>query len=77
MSEPELKSCPFCGSEATLMRVPESLAGSGWYIVGCWTSLCPANINKMTLYPSAKMAADIWNKREENHDDAEGLRKTE
>ena len=54
--EEQLKTCPFCGSEAEIVR-----NGSGGYFVRCTNKQCAA---KTRLYHENEAGARIaWNKR--------------
>ena len=61
----ELKPCPFCGGDALLSVDPDSVtdtAGRKWaYTVAC--SECCATTG---LCYSIRMAADSWNRRNED-----------
>ena len=64
----ELEHCPFCGSEAQLLKLPRrrSLPDNLW-VVGCdgiMGSLCPCYVWKLTpFYLSKELAAKMWNNR--------------
>lgn len=69
----KLKSCPFCGGNAIIMRVGidsnlESTINGTW-IIGCDGtngSLCPGYIYKCSpLYVSKELAIKMWNNRNE------------
>lgn len=64
----ELESCPFCGSEATVEKIPEGLNWSGLYVVGCdKDDMCMGNINHFTMiFTTPETAAETWNKRANN-----------
>jgi len=60
MSEPKLKPCPFCGGEAVLKKVPNTLITP--YYVRCDNKECAmwvATCNRGT----AEEAIELWNRR--------------
>lgn len=61
----ELKPCPFCGCKATVLKIPEGLNWSGFYVVGCDEGdMCMGNINNFTMiFVTPEMAAETWNRR--------------
>ena len=64
--EEQLKTCPFCGSEAEIVR-----NGSGSYFVRCTNRQCAA---KTRLYHENETGARMsWNKRAEPTCDREAL----
>lgn len=59
--EEQLKTCPFCGSEAEIVR-----NGSGGYFVRCTNKQCAA---KTRLYHENETGARMfWNKRSRSAD---------
>ena len=64
----KLKRCPFCGGKASVVKVPEGLNWSGFYLVGCEKDMmCMGNINHFTMvFVSPQTAAEAWNRRVDN-----------
>ena len=64
----KLKPCPFCGSEAKVIEIPNGLSFEGLYVVGCdGDDLCFGNINHFTMvFPTKEQAKIIWNRRANN-----------
>ena len=57
----ELKTCPFCGKEGEMIRVPHYSRGtlSYTYYVKCEYTCC----RLMSPYISESQAAEAWNNR--------------
>ena len=56
----QLKSCPFCGGEASV-----DVDDDGYYVVGCDEDCrCPCNVFYTNQgYYTEKEAIEVWNKR--------------
>ena len=56
----ELKSCPFCGSKATIVHWNDG------YRIGCiQTFVCRGGTNTSVAYPTVEEAVGAWNERQE------------
>lgn len=65
----ELKTCPYCGCEAKVIKIPDGLSWAGLYVVGCDDdSTCMGNINHFTMvFSTPESATEAWNKRAKEH----------
>jgi hypothetical protein len=73
-----LKPCPFCGSKAQIVHIPENTPeenarhpnwewkNPGMFVVGCFGDLmCMGNINHVTMiFSTEEEAVKTWNRRE-------------
>ena len=57
----KLKSCPFCGGEALLRKVPNE----NRYYVRCGNNECPIHVSTC-MRETEEEAIEIWNRRASN-----------
>lgn len=73
----ELKPCPFCGGEATLIHIPDNTDEENekhpywqWrypdrWVVGCDSSNCLGNYNNVAIaFIDKDVAIKTWNRRD-------------